>query len=65
MGLRYLVRGDLLFGDGSVLTLDETSKAHGLAMLPYAPPMPDELTRDETELLPKTMISATKKKPGP
>ena len=45
-GLQYIVRGDLLLEDGSVLTLDELADEVGLPHLPYLEEMPDELEVD-------------------
>jgi hypothetical protein len=42
-GLQYYVRGDLMFDDDSVVTLDELCAQAGLAPLPLIEPMPDEL----------------------
>ena len=42
-GLQYYVRGDLVFDDDSVVTLDELCARGGLAPLPLLEPMPDEL----------------------
>lgn len=42
-GLQYYVRGDLVFDDDSVVTLDELCARAGLAPLPLLEPMPDEL----------------------
>jgi hypothetical protein len=42
-GLQHYVRGDLVFDDGSVVTLDELCDQAGLAPLPLLEAMPDEL----------------------
>lgn len=42
-GLQHYVRGDLVFDDDSVVTLDELCAQAGLAPLPLLEPMPDEL----------------------
>jgi len=42
-GLQYYVRGDLVFDDDSVVTLDELCALAGLAPLPLLEDMPDEL----------------------
>ena len=42
-GLQYYVRGDLVFDDGSVVTLDELCAQAGLMPLPLLEAMPDEL----------------------
>jgi hypothetical protein len=45
-GLRYIVRGDVLLDDGSVVTLDELADEVGLERLPYLEEMPEELDVD-------------------
>ena len=42
-GLQYYVRGDLVFDDDSVVTLDELCAQANLPPLPLLEPMPDEL----------------------
>jgi hypothetical protein len=42
-GLQHYVRGDLVFDDHSVVTLDELCAQAGLTPLPLLEPMPDEL----------------------
>lgn len=42
-GLQYYVRGDLMFDDDSVVTLDELCAQAGLAAPPLLEDMPDEL----------------------
>jgi hypothetical protein len=42
-GLQHYVRGDLVFDDDSVVTLDELCAQAGLAPLPLLEAMPDEL----------------------
>jgi hypothetical protein len=42
-GLQHYVRGDLVFDDDSVVTLDELCAQAGLAPLPLLETMPDEL----------------------
>ena len=45
-GLQYLVRGDVMLEDGSVIQLDDLSREHGLEPLPYLEDMPPELKID-------------------
>ncbi|HZF11744.1 MAG TPA: TIR domain-containing protein [Thermoanaerobaculia bacterium] len=45
-GLQYIVRGDVMFEDGFVVTLDEFANELGLPSLPYLEEMPDELEID-------------------
>jgi hypothetical protein len=45
-GLRFIVRGDVLFDDGSVVTLDELCDEAGVPRLPYLEDLPDELEVD-------------------
>jgi len=45
-GLRYIVRGDVLLDDGSVVTLDELADEQGMEHLPYLEEMPPELDVD-------------------
>ncbi|MBI2421567.1 MAG: metallophosphoesterase [Candidatus Hydrogenedentes bacterium] len=45
-GLRYIVRGDVVLDDGTVVTLDELSAAHGLEPLPYLEEMPERFEVD-------------------
>ncbi len=45
-GLQYIVRGDLLLADGSVLTLDELADEVGLPHLPYLDEMEPEIELD-------------------
>jgi hypothetical protein len=42
-GLRFIVRGDLVMDDGSVVELDTLSRQHGLQPLPYIEELPDEI----------------------
>jgi len=42
-GLQHYVRGDLVFDDDAVVTLDELCAQAGLALLPLLEAMPDEL----------------------
>jgi hypothetical protein len=42
-GLQHYVRGDLVFDDDSVVTLDELCAGAGLPPLPFLEAMPDEL----------------------
>jgi hypothetical protein len=42
-GLQFIVRGDVMLDDGSVVTLDELSDELGLPHLPYLEDMPNEL----------------------
>jgi len=42
-GLRYMVRGDVMLLDGSVVTLDELSDELNLPRLPYVEEMPEEI----------------------
>jgi hypothetical protein len=55
-GLRYYVRGDLVFDDDSVVTLDELCARAGLAPPPLLETMPDELDipLDEDDAFPGT-----------
>jgi len=46
-GLRFMVRGDVMFEDGSVVTLDEFSADAGLQPLPYL----EDIPGDDPELL--------------
>ena len=48
-GLQYLVRGDVMLEDGSVIQLDDLSRQHGLDPLPYLEDMPPELDWDDDE----------------
>ena len=48
-GLQYLVRGDVMLEDGSVVQLDDLSRQHGLDPLPYLEDMPPELDWDDSE----------------
>jgi hypothetical protein len=45
-GLQYIVRGDVMLEDGSVVTLDELADEAGLPHLPFLDEMPDELEID-------------------
>ncbi len=45
-GLQFIVRGDVLFDDGSVVTLDELCDEAGVPRLPYLEDLPDELEVD-------------------
>jgi 3',5'-cyclic AMP phosphodiesterase CpdA len=45
-GLQFIVRGDVLFDDGSVATLDELCDEAGVPRLPYLEDLPDELEVD-------------------
>jgi hypothetical protein len=45
-GLQFIVRGDVMLRDGSVVTLDELADEAGLPHLPYLEDMPDELEVD-------------------
>ncbi len=42
-GLRFIVRGDVMDDDGSVVTLDELCDELGLERLPYVEEMPEEI----------------------
>lgn len=42
-GLQFIVRGDVIREDGSILTLDEIADAAGLERLPLLEDMPPEL----------------------
>lgn len=44
--LQFIVRGDVMMDDGSILTLDEIYKDAGLEPLPYLEDMPPELEVD-------------------
>ncbi len=48
-GLQFIVRGDVMLEDGSVVTLDELCDQHGLPHLPYLEDMPPELDIDWDE----------------
>jgi hypothetical protein len=48
-GLQFIVRGDVMLEDGSVVTLDELADEAGLPHLPYLEEMPDELEVDWDE----------------
>jgi hypothetical protein len=43
LGLKYYVRGDLVFEDGSEMTLDALCDELGLPRLPYLEEMPPEI----------------------
>jgi hypothetical protein len=45
-GLQFIVRGDVMLDDGSVVTLDELADEAGLPHLPYLEDLPDELEVD-------------------
>jgi hypothetical protein len=45
-GLQFIVRGDVLFDDGSVATLDELCDEAGVPRLPHLEDLPDELEVD-------------------
>jgi hypothetical protein len=45
-GLQYIVRGDLVLDDGSVLTLDELCEELGLPPLPYLEDRPPPMDVD-------------------
>lgn len=45
-GLQYVVRGDVLLENGSVITLDQLADEVGLPHLPYLEDMPEELEVD-------------------
>jgi hypothetical protein len=45
-GLQFIVRGDVMLDDGSVVTLDELADEVGLPHLPYLEDLPDELEVD-------------------
>jgi hypothetical protein len=45
-GLQFIVRGDVLFDDGSIATLDELCDEAGVPRLPYLEDLPDELEVD-------------------
>jgi hypothetical protein len=45
-GLQFIVRGDVMLRDGSIVTLDELADEAGLPHLPYLEDMPDELGVD-------------------
>jgi 3',5'-cyclic AMP phosphodiesterase CpdA len=45
-GLQFIVRGDVMLDDGSVVTLDELTDHAGLPRLPYLEELPDELQVD-------------------
>jgi TIR domain/NACHT domain len=45
-GLQFIVRGDVLLDDGSVMLLDDLTDQAGLSRLPYLEVLPDELEVD-------------------
>ncbi|HEV7785860.1 MAG TPA: hypothetical protein VGQ28_11025, partial [Thermoanaerobaculia bacterium] len=45
-GLQFIVRGDVLFDDGSIATLDELCDEAGVPRLPYLEDLPDEFEVD-------------------
>ncbi len=45
-GLQFIVRGDVLLDDGSVVTLDELADEAGVPRLPYLEEMEPELEVD-------------------
>lgn len=45
-GLQFIVRGDVLLDDGSVMLLDDLTDQAGLSRLPYLEEVPDELEVD-------------------
>jgi len=45
-GLQFIVRGDVMLSDGSVVTLDELADEAGVPHLPYLEDLPDELEVD-------------------
>ncbi|HEV7509987.1 MAG TPA: metallophosphoesterase [Thermoanaerobaculia bacterium] len=45
-GLQFIVRGDVLFDDGSIATLDELCDEAGVPRLPYLEDLPEELEVD-------------------
>lgn len=45
-GLQFIVRGDVMLEDGSVVTLDTLTDEAGLPRLPYLEDIPDELKTD-------------------
>jgi hypothetical protein len=48
-GLQFIVRGDVMLADGSVVTLDDLADEAGVPHLPYLEDMPDELEVDWDE----------------
>lgn len=50
-GLQYLIRGDIVMNDGSILTLDELTRDLGMRDLPYLDEMPEETKIDWDEVL--------------
>jgi len=45
-GLQFIVRGDVMLDNGSVVTLDELADEVDLPHLPYLEDLPDELEVD-------------------
>lgn len=45
-GLRYIVRGDVVLNDGTIVTLDEITDRAGVPRMPYLDEMPPELEID-------------------
>jgi NACHT domain/SIR2-like domain len=45
-GLQYIVRGDILLEDGSVVTLDQLADESGIPHLPFLEDMPENLSPD-------------------
>ncbi len=45
-GLQYIVRGDVMLNDGTVLTLDDLAKETGVEAPPFLEPMPERLEID-------------------
>lgn len=50
-GLQYLVRGDIVMDDGSIITIDEVTSELGLRPLPYLEEMPREVKLNWDDIL--------------
>jgi TIR domain/NACHT domain len=48
-GLQFIVRGDVMLEDGTIITLDELADEAGVPRLPFLDEMPDELEVDWEE----------------
>lgn len=63
-GFKYIVRGDILLEDGTVVTLDELCDQHNLPHLPYLEDMPPELDIDwegDEEDKPRPKLKSSRK----
>ena len=61
-GLQYIVRGDILLEDGSVVTVDELCEQYKLPRLPYLEDLPPELEIDWEEDKPGKRRTRPRKK---